>query len=223
VKYKALLLDFYGTLVKEDDQVIKGILQTIAGASPDCSDSRQIGQDWSNCFRKMCADAYGGDFQTQRQIERASIDWLLDRYHVNLNADALAEEQFAYWRAPEVYDDARWFVDHCSVPICIVSNIDNHDLLAAFQHNGWMFSQMVTSEDCRSYKPRPEMFRAALKVVGCAPDEVLHIGDSLTSDIGGAQALGIATAWINRNNRPTSNLKPTLTTTNLRDLLLMEL
>ncbi|MGE7823236.1 HAD family hydrolase [Paenibacillus sp. NPDC093718] len=31
--------------------------------------------------------------------------------------------------------------------------------------------------------------------------EVLHVGDSLTSDVAGAQALGIRAVWINRMNK----------------------
>ena len=30
------------------------------------------------------------------------------------------------------------------------------------------------------------------------PDEVIHIGDSINSDVKGASALGIGTLWLNR-------------------------
>ena len=39
-------------------------------------------------------------------------------------------------------------------------------------------------------KPRPELFRLALAETGLAPGEVIHIGDSLSSDVGGAAPLG---------------------------------
>ncbi len=41
----------------------------------------------------------------------------------------------------------------------------------------------------------------ALKKVNLQPDEVVHIGDSLSSDIKGASALGINTVWINRDGK----------------------
>ncbi|WP_211748605.1 HAD family hydrolase [Paenibacillus sp. Marseille-Q4541] len=36
---------------------------------------------------------------------------------------------------------------------------------------------------------------------GCTPDEVIHVGDSLSSDIEGAQRLGIQAIWLNRLNK----------------------
>ena len=59
----------------------------------------------------------------------------------------------------------------------------------------------VTSEDVRSYKPRRELFEAGLGLLGLEPHEVLHIGDSLGSDIAGANALGIPVAWVNAQGR----------------------
>ncbi|MBW2495439.1 MAG: HAD family hydrolase [Deltaproteobacteria bacterium] len=47
-------------------------------------------------------------------------------------------------------------------------------------------------------KPRPEIFEAVLAELGVAPEEALHVGDSLSADVGGAAPLGIRTAWITR-------------------------
>ena len=38
----------------------------------------------------------------------------------------------------------------------------------------------------------------ALDKTGLAPEEVIHIGDSISSDVKGASALGIKTLWLNR-------------------------
>jgi 2-haloacid dehalogenase/putative hydrolase of the HAD superfamily len=45
------------------------------------------------------------------------------------------------------------------------------------------------------------MFRTALAKLGCAPAEVLHVGDSLGSDVAGAGRLGIDVAWVNAASR----------------------
>ena len=47
-------------------------------------------------------------------------------------------------------------------------------------------------------KPRAEIFEAVLAELGVAPQEALHVGDSLSADVGGAAALGIRTVWITR-------------------------
>lgn len=47
-------------------------------------------------------------------------------------------------------------------------------------------------------KPRGEIFAAVLRELGVAREEVLHVGDSLSADVGGASAAGMRTAWLTR-------------------------
>ena len=53
----------------------------------------------------------------------------------------------------------------------------------------------------RCYKPEEAIFRRALDELNISADRVLHVGDSLHSDIAGASAMGISAAWICRNDR----------------------
>jgi 2-haloacid dehalogenase/putative hydrolase of the HAD superfamily len=46
------------------------------------------------------------------------------------------------------------------------------------------------------------MFNKALSLLGLNSQEVLHIGDSLSSDVAGAKLAGIPVLWVNRNNKP---------------------
>jgi len=48
---------------------------------------------------------------------------------------------------------------------------------------------------------------AVLAELGVAPAETLHVGDSLSADIGGAAPLGIRTAWITRRIERTGPCK----------------
>ncbi len=59
-------------------------------------------------------------------------------------------------------------------------------------------SSVAISEAVGIRKPRREIFEAALAGLGAAPEECLHVGDSLRADVAGAAALGIRTAWITR-------------------------
>ena len=215
MKYKALLLDFYGTLVAEDDHLILTLLQEIAACSPVSSDVQRIGRDWD--FQPRCQSAYADNFKTQRAIEVESLLRLLDVYQADLDAHEMAERLFAYWQTPTIYEDAGRFLHNNALPICVVSNIDTGDLCAACLHTGWEFENIVTSESCRSYKPRPEMFLCALGKLGCTAHEVLHIGDSLSSDVKGAQALEIAVVWVDRKNRelPVNAVSPSYTVSTL--------
>ncbi len=67
--------------------------------------------------------------------------------------------------------------------------------------NRWPIKHLVTSEDARSYKPHREIFEMALARTGWRRDRVIHVGDSLHSDVGGAMAAGIRSGWVNRAHR----------------------
>jgi putative hydrolase of the HAD superfamily len=55
-------------------------------------------------------------------------------------------------------------------------------------------------------KPAPAIFTHAAAALGCAPGEILHVGDSIEHDIAGALAAGLHAAWLD-HNRPV-NLDP---------------
>src|SRR5262249_37536905 len=152
---------------------------------------------WSMRFARLCAESHGARFRTQREIESASLTDVLAELRAPLDPRALSEPLFAYWSAPRPMPGAAEFVRSVRRPLCIVSNIAAADLRAAVDSLGWEFERIVTSEDCRAYKPRGEMFAAALARLGCDRDRALHVGDSLGSDVAGAAAFEIACAWLN--------------------------
>lgn len=57
---------------------------------------------------------------------------------------------------------------------------------------------VIISDAVGIRKPRSEIFEAVLAELDVAPDETLHVGDSLLADVAGAAPLGIRTAWITR-------------------------
>jgi FMN phosphatase YigB (HAD superfamily) len=65
------------------------------------------------------------------------------------------------------------------------------------------FDFLVASAGVRSEKPHPAIFRAALERAGTRPEETIHVGDSLTADVGGARASGIVPVLLDRRGRYT--------------------
>ena len=84
------------------------------------------------------------------------------------------------------------------MPVYVVSNIDTSDILEAIAYHGLKPAGVFTSEDAKSYKPRKELFELALKRTGLKANEVIHIGDSVSSDVKGASVVGIRALWLNR-------------------------
>lgn len=60
------------------------------------------------------------------------------------------------------------------------------------------FDFIVTSARIGATKPNPRIFHEALRLGGSDPARTLHVGDSLSADVRGAQALGITGVLLDR-------------------------
>ena len=197
---KAIFIDFYGTIVFEDGEVVNKISKMIYETG-NAQSVRQVDSYWWNSFRTLFENSYGENFQTQRELETKSLIDTVAYFDSSLNGVKLSKEMFEYWIKPPIFEESKQFFQDCPVPIYIVSNIDRADILEAIDFHGLNPQAVFTSEDAKSYKPRNELFELALKKTGLSADEVLHIGDSLSSDIKGANSVGINAIWINRNGK----------------------
>ena len=197
---KALFLDFYGTIVHEDGEVIKKISQIIydTGNADDISD---IGRYWWDVFQKSFTASHGDSFSTQRELEYRSLKDTISHFGSSADAAALSEMMFCHWIKPPLFADAAEFLRVCPYPVYIVSNIDTDDIIKAADYHGLCPAGIFTSEDARAYKPDSALFEYALKHTGLRPCDVIHIGDSLSSDVKGAENAGIRAVWLNRSGR----------------------
>ena len=103
--------------------------------------------------------------------------------------------------------------------IVIISNTDNDVLRESIQRIGVPFHGTVTAEDAKVYKPSPQIFQYALKVLEVSPQEILHAAFGFKYDIAPAQEVGMRTVWINRGgeNQP-GPVTPDYTRRDLADL-----
>lgn len=82
------------------------------------------------------------------------------------------------------------------------------------------FEVIVTSEETGYQKPQAEIFEYVFeKLCITEKQNVLMIGDSLTSDIQGGNNFGIDTCWFNpNNNENVTSIKPTYEISNYEEL-----
>jgi len=66
---------------------------------------------------------------------------------------------------------------------------------------------VVISEDVGVLKPDPKVFEHATDLAGVKPDDILYVGDSLTSDIEGGSRFGWNTAWYTQNGNSQQHKK----------------
>ncbi len=221
-RHRGLLLDVYGTLVHEDDEIILIICEEIRCSAGIEATAGDIGRFWWESFSSLCQRSYGSGFLSQRDAALVSLRKTIDHFGAVLDPATLIAPQFAHWTSPGIFPDTKPFLSYVArepIPLCIVSNVDRVDLEQAISFHDLHLEHIVTSDDVQSYKPRSEMFEAALNKLGLASDEVLLVGDSRTSDIVGAQGMGIPVAWMNRSGKPgTGSLGPDYTMHDLGEL-----
>jgi 2-haloalkanoic acid dehalogenase type II len=105
--------------------------------------------------------------------------------------------------------------------LSIVSNIDDDQFHPLFERLGLadLFDAVTTSEEARSCKPDPGIFRLALAKAGDPPPEaVVFVGDSPIHDVAGAATLGMRTVLIGSAARA-EGPRPDHVIASLRELL----
>lgn len=80
----------------------------------------------------------------------------------------------------------------------VISNGNSHPERCGLKG---IFRFVVLSQDHGVEKPDERIFKIALEEAGCSRLELLHVGDSLENDVGGAIDSGIRGVWLNRDRR----------------------
>jgi putative hydrolase of the HAD superfamily len=123
----------------------------------------------------------------------------------------------------EVRPDARETLEELrarGLHLSVVSNIDDDQFGPLFERLALrpLFDAVTTSEEARSCKPDPGIFRLALAKAGNPPPrEVVFVGDSPEYDVAGAARLGMRTVLLGRVTP--ADPAPDHVIANLRELL----
>ena len=85
----------------------------------------------------------------------------------------------------------------------------------------YWFDVVVISGEVGFAKPDASIFRLALNKLPVEPENVWHVGDSLTTDVAGAKAAGLTAVWLNRSGlvRRESDPEPDLEIRSLSNLM----
>jgi 2-haloacid dehalogenase/putative hydrolase of the HAD superfamily len=192
---RTITFDAFGTVIDEGDVLI-GIARDICADHRPSLRPEAFLATWD---RYLFSIAESERFMTLAKLTEESLgkafrDFRIDadpRPYVD-SLESLGSQAKAYPEVPGVLKALD------GVPRAIVSDADDAFLTAILKRNRLRFDAVITSESVRAYKPRPQIFEAALKALQANPEDVVHVGDSLAGDIAGASRLGIRTIWVNR-------------------------
>ena len=199
VTVRGVLLDLYGTVALDDDEIVDSISQHVARTAG--APVATVAELWWQAFCGLCAECHGESFRSQSALARASLEITLDAVESRLDAAELLAPQLAHWSAPPPFDDALRFLEDVELPVVILSDIDTGHLEDALGSLRLSRVPYVTSEQVRAYKPRPEGFQRGLDRLSLPANQVVHVGNSWSSDVRGAEGAGIRPVWVNRTER----------------------
>jgi 2-haloacid dehalogenase/putative hydrolase of the HAD superfamily len=201
MKLDGVFLDLYGTLTTGDRQAVETTCGQVVHDTGVALSAGELSITWGERFLQAIESCNGDGFLTLFDLEAKTLAETLAPYQVRVDPVIYATMLREYWRDPPLHPEVPRFLADFPLPICIVSNADQADAEQALARRGIQVADLVTSEDVRSYKPDPRIFRAALGRTGWRRDRVIHVGDSLHSDVGGALAADIRSVWVNRSHR----------------------
>lgn len=86
------------------------------------------------------------------------------------------------------------------IPMLTLSDYPAARKLAGMKLDHVPWAADICAEDLGALKPHPVSFEHAVKTLGLAPEEILHVGDRLDADIAGAHAAGMRAALFTAGN-----------------------
>ena len=132
-------------------------------------------------------------------LQRAFVESGADPSQIRDLTDAAYDVFYAERNRVECYPDAIAALARISakLPVAALSN-GNADLVAiGLDHH---FAFQLGAREHGAAKPDASIFLTACARLGCAPEEVLHVGDHIEMDVIGAARAGLRTAWVHRDD-----------------------
>lgn len=201
MELEGVFLDMYGTLTTGDRAAVESTCRQIIADTGLGMSARELSITWGERFFAAMNCCNHDGFETLRELEERTLRETMTALGVAIDPQPYVWQLVEYWRDPPLQPEAREFLRAFHRPICIVSNADRLDVEIALERLGIRVAGLVTSQDARSYKPDAKIFEDALRLTGWARGRVIHVGDSLHSDVGGARAAGLRAGWVNRAHR----------------------
>ncbi len=219
--FDALSFDCYGTLIDWESGICTALTPLLSRAGVDLANtaatSSGAGRGLSPANAALSRDTVLQAFarlesRQQRQTPEMLYPALLAEVHAQLAAewdvprdpaeDAAFGASVAEWPPfPDTVEALRYLKQHFR--LVILSNVDRASFQATNRNIGVAFDAIYTAQDIGSYKPDIRNFEYMLDRLrgqGVPRNKLLHVAQSLFHDHVPANALGLASAWIDRRN-----------------------
>jgi 2-haloalkanoic acid dehalogenase type II len=200
MEIKVATFDCYGTLIDWEGGAA-GFLYSLARRfEPDPPPARELRERWEAIQFELLQ----GEYRGYREVLAESLGSWAGEQGYSLEAgdgEALARSMESWQPFPDTVPALRAAKD-AGLRLWIISNTDRAIIAHSLRHLEVEFDGVTVAEDARAYKPSDPPFDLALRDIGAAPDEILHVAFGFKYDLAAAQRHGMRTAWVNRHREP---------------------
>src|SRR5580700_2283813 len=220
-RFEILTFDCYGTLIDWETGILAALHRILSAHKKEIDDASVL-----KLYGDFEQRSVQGAFRPYREVLESVVRQFGDelRFTPTPEQMQLLPDSLATWKPwPDTVAALRRL--KARFRLAILSNVDD-DLFALTRPQLEVdFDEVITAQQAQAYKPSLKIFELALSRIHAPAHRVLHVGQSIYHDVVPAQALGLATVWVNRPSaRPgvgavkLAEAKPDLTVTSLAEL-----
>jgi 2-haloacid dehalogenase len=193
-RFEILTFDCYGTLIDWETGLLSALHRILSAHGKKIDDATLL-ELYGN-FEQISEQ---GAFRPYREVLQSVVRQFGDKLgFVSTVEEARSlPDSLALWKPwPDTVAALRQLKSRYR--LAILSNVDD-DLFAATRPQLEVeFDEVITAQQAQAYKPSLKIFELALARIQAPAHRILHVGQSIYHDVIPAQALGLATVWVNR-------------------------
>jgi 2-haloacid dehalogenase len=197
---RALVFDVFGTVVDWRASIVReGQMLSVAKGLqvdwPDFADAWRAGYAPAMDRTRGAGQAWADIDTLHRQI----LDTLLPRFGLQSLSEAESASLNLVWHRLMPWPDSVAGLHRLKSRFIIgtLSNGNVSLLVDMAKNAGLPWDCVLSAELARRYKPDPEVYRMAARLLGCAPGELMMVAAHV-DDLRAAHACGLRTAYVHR-------------------------
>jgi 2-haloacid dehalogenase len=195
---RVLLFDVFGTLVDWRSSLIELAETTAAREGPE-ADWAGVVDDWRRAYQPALDQVrQGAAWRDLDSVHRATLDQVLAGRGISLPASAIST-LVRGWRQLRPWQDSRAGLDRLRRTHLTATLSNGHLALLAdlLKFAGLRVDAVLSAQFAASYKPDPEVYLTALRLLECPPQDAGMVA-AHPPDLRAAAALGLRPIFVRR-------------------------
>ena len=196
---KCIFLDYTGTMVKEDEPYTRKLIEYFITHCDIKNPSELLKIVWT-MIKDLEFNCVHDSFIMKDEMVDRILDYFENNYGLNGDKQYMHELWRNSWIYAPLYEDVKPFFKRIECPVYVVTNDDICYINQSLKDKELEPDGIISAEIVRACKPHTDMLLYGIELTGLKPEEIVFIGDSVTSDISSAIKTGITPYLIDRKH-----------------------